>query len=242
MIWRHMTLLSMLAGAALIVVPAWSRPDIRFIWNASTSVPIGLYRIVPGDQVDVTDLAELAAFLDERRYLPRGLPLIKRVLALGGTTICRRGSAIIAYDGIYGQALARDTRGRPLPDWQGCRTLHDGEAFFMNWDSSDSFDSRYFGPLPITTIIGRAIPVWTTGAADPAAEFLRAPVSDEPSPARKMASSAAYAHSFSTPRCPFFRSMNPTPRMRQTIASSVTAWKLARPGIAPATVPVRTSP
>ena len=54
MIWRHMTLLSMLAGAALIVVPAWSRPDIRFIWNASTSVPIGLYRIVPGDQVDVT--------------------------------------------------------------------------------------------------------------------------------------------------------------------------------------------
>ena len=154
--------------------------------SASTSVPIGLYRIVPGDQVDVTDLAvvmppaELAAFLDERRYLPRGLPLIKRVLALGGTTICRRGSAIIAYDGIYGQALARDTRGRPLPDWQGCRTLHDGEAFFMNWDSSDSFDSRYFGPLPITTIIGRAIPVWTTGAADPAAEFLRAPVSDEP--------------------------------------------------------------
>ena len=89
MIWRHMTLLSMLAGAALIVVPAWSRPDIRFIWNASTSVPIGLYRIVPGDQVDVTDLAvvmppaELAAFLDERRYLPRGLPLIERVLALG---------------------------------------------------------------------------------------------------------------------------------------------------------------
>ena len=35
---------------------------------------------------------------------------------------------------------------------------------------------------------------------------------------------------------------NPAPRMRQTIASSVTAWKLARPGIAPATVPVRTSP
>jgi uncharacterized protein (DUF736 family) len=92
------------------------------------------------------------------------------VLALGGTTVCRRGSTIIAYDGIYGQALARDTRGRPLPDWQGCRTLHDGEAFFMNWDSPDSFDSRYFGPLPVTTIVGRAIPVWTTDAADPAAE------------------------------------------------------------------------
>lgn len=183
---RRVTLITMFAATALIVAPAWSRPDIRLIWNASASVPIGLYRIVPGNHVGVTDLAvvmppaKLAAFLDERRYLPRGLPLIKRVLALGGTRVCRRGSAIIAYDGIYGQALARDTRGRPLPDWQGCRTLHDGEAFFMNWDSPDSFDSRYFGPLPVTTIVGRAIPVWTTDRTDPATESLRVPVSGEP--------------------------------------------------------------
>ena len=183
---RRVTLLSMIAGAVLTVAPNWVRPDIRFIWNASASVPIGLYRIVPGGHVDVTDLAvvmppaELAMFLDARRYLPRGLPLIKRVLALGGATVCRHGSTITAYDGIYGQALARDTRGRPLPDWQGCRTLHDGEAFFMNWDSPDSFDSRYFGPLPLTTIVGRAIPVWTTDRTDSAAESLRAPVSDEP--------------------------------------------------------------
>jgi conjugative transfer signal peptidase TraF len=186
MIARRATLLSVIAGVALIVAPAWSPSNIRLIWNASASVPIGLYRIVPGNNVGVTDLAvvmppaELAMFLDARRYLPRGLPLIKRVLALGGSTVCRRGSAIIAYGGIYGQALARDRRGRPLPDWQGCRTLHDGEAFFMNWDSPDSFDSRYFGPLPVTTIVGRAIPIWTADAADPAAESLRAPGSDEP--------------------------------------------------------------
>lgn len=179
MIGRRMTLIAMLAGTALIAAPAWSRPDIRFIWNASASVPVGLYRILPGRQVDVTDLAvvmppdKLASFLDERRYLPRGLPLIKRVLALGGTEVCRRGSAIVAYDAIYGQALARDTRGRPLPVWQGCRTLRDGEAFFMNWDSSDSFDSRYFGPLPVSTIVGRAIPVWTADT-DPAADDVSA--------------------------------------------------------------------
>lgn len=183
---RRVTLLSMIAGAVLTVAPSWVRPDIRFIWNASASVPIGLYRIVPGGHVDVTDLAvvmppaELAAFLDERRYLPRGLPLIKRVLALGGAAVCRRGRAIIAYDGIYGQALARDTRGRPLPDWQGCRTLQGGEAFFMNWDSPDSFDSRYFGPLPVSAIVGRAIPVWTTDTTNPAAESLREPIPDEP--------------------------------------------------------------
>lgn len=183
---RRATFLSMLAGAALIVAPAWSPPNIRFIWNASASVPIGLYRMVPGNHVAVTDLAvvmppdDLAVFLDQRRYLPRGLPLIKRVLALSGTTVCRRGNAIIAYDAIYGQALARDTRGRSLPDWHGCHTLHDGEAFFMNWDSPDSFDSRYFGPLPLSTIVGRAIPLWTTDRTDPAPESIRQPASDEP--------------------------------------------------------------
>lgn len=164
---RRVTLITMLAGAALVAVPAWYRPDVRMIWNASASVPVGLYRIVPAGKIDVTDLAvimppdELAAFLDQRGYLPRGLPLIKRVLALGGTEVCRRGSTIVAYGTTYGQARALDTRGRPLPIWQDCHTLRDGEAFFMNWNSPDSFDSRYFGPLPLSSVVGRAVPVWT---------------------------------------------------------------------------------
>lgn len=164
---RRATLLAMLAGTALIVAPAWSRPNLRFIWNASASVPLGLYRIVPPDRIEVTDLAvvmppdKLAGFLDQRGYLPRGVPLIKRVLALGGTTVCRSDSAIVAYDTTYGEARERDTRGRPLPVWQGCRRLRDGEAFLMNWDSPDSFDGRYFGPLPLSTVVGRAIPLWT---------------------------------------------------------------------------------
>ncbi|MVA58487.1 S26 family signal peptidase [Agrobacterium vitis] len=179
---RSMTLLAMLAGAVLIAVPVWNPPAIRVIWNASASVPIGLYRIVPADQLDVTDLAAvmppdgLAGFLDERRYLPKGLPLLKRVLALSGTTVCRSGAEITAYDMTYGQARERDRHGRPLPIWQGCRTLRAGDAFFMNWNSPDSFDSRYFGPLPLTTVVGRAIPLWTIDDSDPAVE----PVSDEP--------------------------------------------------------------
>lgn len=188
---RRLTLLVMFTGAALVVAPAWSRPDIRFIWNASASVPVGLYRIMPvdmaaGGRIDVTNLAvvmppeELSVFLDERGYLPRGVPLIKRVLALSGATICRLGRTIIAYDTPYGEARDRDTWGRPLPVWQGCRVLSDGEAFFMNWDTPDSFDSRYFGPLPVSTVIGRAIPLWTNDHPNPAKESFREPVSNEP--------------------------------------------------------------
>lgn len=186
MTMRRMTFLAMLAGTVLIALPVWNPPAIRMIWNASASVPVGFYRIVPANHLDVTDLAvvmpphDLAGFLDERRYLRKGLPLLKRVLALSGTTVCRNGAEINAYGMTYGQARERDGQGRSLPVWQGCRTLRNGEAFFMNWDSPDSFDSRYFGPLPLSTVVGRAIPLWTTDDPAPVADSFRVPVSDEP--------------------------------------------------------------
>jgi type IV secretory pathway protease TraF len=103
----------------------------------------------------------LATFLAEGGYLPRGVPLIKRVLALPGQTICRKGLAIIV-DGIeMGIAREYDSRGRRLPVWQDCRVVADGEVFLMNWDEPSSLDGRYFGALAASSIIGRAEPLWT---------------------------------------------------------------------------------
>jgi conjugative transfer signal peptidase TraF len=103
----------------------------------------------------------LATFLYLNGYLPNGVPILKRVLALPGQTVCRNGLTI-AVDGIdVGQAYERDGRGRPLPVWYGCRVIADGDVFVMNWQSADSLDSRYFGPLPASAVIGRAVPVWT---------------------------------------------------------------------------------
>ena len=163
---------TMLASAALVVSPAWFANAPAFIWNASASVPIGLYRLAPaesphiGDYVVVSPPKPLTAFLAERGYLPSGVPLIKRVLALPGATICRRGATIIAYDHAYGEARGRDRLGRPLPVWQGCRRLAEGEVFLMNWDAPDSLDGRYFGPLQVTSIVARALPLWTDVEGD----------------------------------------------------------------------------
>lgn len=173
---RRLTILTLVAGVTLIGAPAWKRPGIRLIWNASASLPVGLYRVEPVDHLAVGDLAvvmppeQLARFLDARHYLPKGLPLLKRVLALSGTTVCRIGNDISAYGVSWGQARERDHQGRVLPVWQGCRRLAKGEVFLMNPEAPDSLDGRYFGPLAVSSILGRAIPLWTFETPDPGAE------------------------------------------------------------------------
>ena len=39
--------------------------------------------------------------------------------------------------------------------------IAEGQVFLMNWQSADSLDGRYFGPLPAASILGRAVPIWT---------------------------------------------------------------------------------
>jgi conjugative transfer signal peptidase TraF len=154
-------------GAVMVTgITALFHPAPRLIWNASASVPIGLYAVHPAgalrtdELLVVTPPEPLATFLDERRYLPKGIPLLKHIAALRGQTVCRTGDTI-SIDGItVGAALGRDHLGRSLPVWQGCRVIAAGEVFLMNRQSVASLDGRYFGPLPTTTIVGRADPIW----------------------------------------------------------------------------------
>lgn len=154
-------------AAAALVVTLVMEPLPLYIWNASASVPIGLYRLRSAERFHVTELVAvqppepLATFLDLNGYLPIGVPMLKRVLALPGQTICRSGPTVSVDDIAMGEARDRDGRGRPLPKWQGCSVVGDGELFLMNWQSDDSLDGRYFGLLPASSVIGRAMPVWT---------------------------------------------------------------------------------
>jgi type IV secretory pathway protease TraF len=36
----------------------------------------------------------------------------------------------------------------------------------MNPTVQDSLDGRYFGPFPVTSIVARAVPIWTDEAGD----------------------------------------------------------------------------
>jgi conjugative transfer signal peptidase TraF len=160
------------AAVSLLGIASVASFAPKLIWNASASTPVGFYTIDEPWPVAVTDLVAvdapepLATFLSDGGYLPRGVPLLKRVAALPGQRVCRTGLAI-TVDGVpMGDALDRDRRGRPLPIWQGCRLVSRGELFLMNWQVRDSLDGRYFGPLPSSTVIGRATPLYTDEDGD----------------------------------------------------------------------------
>jgi conjugative transfer signal peptidase TraF len=155
-----------LFGLGLIGLAALGRPAPWLVWNASASAPIGLYRVVPGADVERGDMVlvrppesvrQLAA---ERGYLPQNVPLVKRVAAQGGDTICAAGAMVSVNGRVVAERLARDRLDRSLPAWSGCQTLEPDDVFLLMEDVTGSFDGRYFGPVRRTAIIGRLVPLW----------------------------------------------------------------------------------
>lgn len=136
----------------------------RLIWNASASAPIGLYRIemrAPEirDYVLVQPNRDVEILIAERGYLPENIPLLKRVAALPGARICRKGEGIF-IDGIrVADALSVDSAGRILPAWVDCFSLSANEIFLLN-DPKNSLDGRYFGATHLDDVIGVAGPLW----------------------------------------------------------------------------------
>lgn len=154
----------------IIVIIALINPAPRLLWNASASAPIGLYAIHPTDDPHIGELVAiqppepLAHWMATRHYVPLGIPLLKHVAAKARQQVCRHGAHVL-IDG-KGVAIAKlhDSRGRPMPQWRGCRRLQSGELFLLNPTIPDSLDSRYFGPLPAAQMIGTAQPLFVRAA------------------------------------------------------------------------------
>ncbi len=161
----HSEALKWLAFGLIALVLAADRTPL-FIWNATASAPIGLYltvpvrRLVRGDLVLAMPPPHLAQFAADRGYLPRGVLLVKRIEALPGDTICANHSDIAINGRRVADRLATDGAGRPLPHWQGCRALKPGQVFLLMPGVRDSFDGRYFGPIPREAVLGRLVPLW----------------------------------------------------------------------------------
>lgn len=142
--------------------------------NTTPSEPLGLWRILPldrpaqvGDRVFVC-LPRTAPFEEARRrgYLRFGLcsgwtgPLIKEVAGLGGARVVVGRSVVIDGVPLPNSFLqARDGEGRVLSPFVG-GVVSEGTVF-LHSGFGGSYDSRYFGPVPLDGVLGRAVPLLT---------------------------------------------------------------------------------
>lgn len=154
------------AGAGACMALAWRPSPPRVMWNTTASVPVGLYRLDPartlrtGDLAVVRPPAEIAALLADRGWLPSGVALVKPIAAQQGQTVCRHGEVVTVDGAAAARAASFDRTGRPLPRWNGCLVLRPSEIFLLSTEPG-SFDGRYLGATPATSVEAVAQPIWT---------------------------------------------------------------------------------
>ncbi len=161
-------------GLAALAWASLMRPLPRLIYNPSDSVAAGWYRVDPLDHCAASQPrplsvgsivlarlpADAVALAAQRGYLPTRVPLLKVVGAVAPQHVCVV-DAMVWIDGVPAAAVLRaDRLGRSLPSWPQCRQLRPGELFLLSVTNPTSFDSRYFGPVSASAVIGVAHPVW----------------------------------------------------------------------------------
>jgi type IV secretory pathway protease TraF len=125
------------------------------IVNETPSLPRGLYvrsakPMAHGAIVAFSQPAQARVYLAALDY-PASAYLLKRVSALPGETVLA-GSL---------PRLAADHAGRPLPWTDTPESLGADQVFVLGDTGARSFDSRYFGPIAASDIVGTYRLVWS---------------------------------------------------------------------------------
>jgi conjugative transfer signal peptidase TraF len=144
--------------------------------NATPSMPRGLWRVTAANkpfrrgQVVTVCPPDTAAIREAARrgYVPVGNcpggyePLVKPVAALAGdrVTVSAAGVAVNEQPIASTAQLAEDSTGRSLKSVAaGTYRVPPDEIWILSAHDPRSFDSRYFGPVPVANILGEARPL-----------------------------------------------------------------------------------
>ncbi len=134
--------------------------------NLSSSMPVGLYLRTPGPIerraiVDVCLPEPIARLGRERGYLRGGAcpdgsePVAKSVAATAGDRVELR-EGLVAVNGVAipnSATKSTDREGRELPQFpRGVYTVAAGELWLLSSLNAHSWDSRYYGPIPVENV------------------------------------------------------------------------------------------
>ena len=168
---RRLALLACMGiGLVGLAISTLLQVQARIVYNPSDSVARGWYCIAPvvssnslhaGSIVLARLPADVAAFAAQRGYLPAGVPILKRIGALAPQSACVRKQVVRIDGDAVATARSHDGARRPLSAWTQCRSLGETELFLLSDTNPASFDSRYFGPIDTSAVLGIATPLWT---------------------------------------------------------------------------------
>ena len=170
-----MTSRRVLAGASSLLLAAVVTWFAGLRVNLSGSMPIGVYRVSTGPAVrGAMVLAclpiDVVVFARSRGYVPSGrcpgatAPIGKVILAMVGDSVdvTAEGLRVNGRSVRNTKPLTVAAAGRTLsrfPD--GTYVVGRDEVWLYSPYSKRSFDSRYFGPLPLSCVLNRVLPLWT---------------------------------------------------------------------------------
>lgn len=149
----------LLAAASLVAAFAvGARANDVVLYNHSPSMPVGLYvrsdAVLQRGVIATVRAADVAGdYARMRHFADAGDRFIKRVAATHGDIVCADGDRLTINDAVVAHRAERDSAGRLLPRWIGCRTLSANEVLLLG-ESEDSFDGRYWGVVETSQIEG----------------------------------------------------------------------------------------
>jgi conjugative transfer signal peptidase TraF len=134
--------------------------------NLSDSEPWGIYQLMPfnghlitGELVIMEVPVQAHPFVYGRGWLPQGGLLLKNIGAIPGDQIIIENSRIMINQKYIGPVFNHDSQGKPLPEIRGSFRIQPGYFLPLATAIPNSFDGRYFGPVSLRLIVGKAKPV-----------------------------------------------------------------------------------
>lgn len=159
------SLLATMTLAVMMVATQIAPTHRHLVVNLTASMPRGLYLLSQDQSPHAHDIVVVRltpaadAIAVSRGYLAAHHPVLKRVAGVAGDLVCRFGGTVSINGRPAAIARARDRADRALPRWHGCLRLRRRQLFVLG-ATAGSFDSRYFGIIDQSAIVGIAHPVW----------------------------------------------------------------------------------
>jgi len=167
--------LSLTIIIALLLTLIYTIKKGNIIFNTTSSFPLGFYKISKSDPYKRGDLVSFCAmpskiiermikegYAQRNSLCPYQAPqLLKKILGLEGDRVEIQRAVSINNQLIKNSKLFTKDRNKNLLPIQPSQTIDRGYFWAMSDYNERSFDSRYFGQIPLKNIIGIATPILT---------------------------------------------------------------------------------